>query len=99
MADPLYIVTFPDPQHRDVVTVRVREVGDSPLGPMFVRIAGFQFATGRIIDPTSAALESRYEGTKALHLNRMSLLSVEEVSDVELSISEAPNVVQFRPND
>jgi hypothetical protein len=98
MADSLYRVTFPDPMTRQMVTLRVREVSDSGLGPLFVRLSDFVFENPRstIINPNDEALASRYTDTRALHVNRMSLIQVEEVSDAVVELSEAPNVVPFK---
>ena len=100
MADPLYVVTFPDPVTKRMVTLKVREIGDSGLGPMFARLSGFVFQdSGKIINPNNDGLSRRYQDTKAIHVNRMALAQVEEVAGEPVELSEMPNVVQFHPPD
>ena len=98
MADPLYLVTFPDSRLGRIVTVKVREISDSGLGIMFVRLSGFVLQQdGTIINPEIDALAQRFEETRAFHVNRMSIVSIEEVSDVVVApLVDMPNVVQFK---
>jgi len=98
MADPVYTVTYQDPATRETVVLRVREVSDSPLGPMFVRLAGFQFAArGLVVDPKEEALARQFQDVRARHLNRMQIVSIDEVSTEGLQLQDVPpNVVVLR---
>lgn len=86
MPEPLYLVTFPDTRSGCHVTVRVREIGDSGLGVMFARLSGFVFDThGLLVDPQQELLRQRFGDTRAFHVNRMSIISVEEISDTTVA--------------
>jgi hypothetical protein len=101
MADSLYRVTFSDPVTRQMVTLRLHEISDSGLGPLFVRLGRFVFdQDSGIINPINEQLAKRYEETKALHVNRMAISQIEELSGAEeVKLSEVPNVVPFTPPD
>lgn len=94
---PLYLVTFLDSRLGRHVTLRVREIVDSGLGIMFVRLSNFVLADpgSRVVDPQVEELAARFGDTRALHVNRMSIISVEEVSDVGISPLAPLNVVPF----
>lgn len=98
MADPVYTVTYQDPATRETAVLRVREVSDSPLGPMFVRLAGFHFAArGLVVDPKEEALARQFQDVRARHLNRMQIVSIDEVSPEGLQLQDVPpNVVVLR---
>ena len=98
MSDALYVVTWHDPAARETVSLRVREVADSPLGPMFVRLSGFQFgSSGLIVDPKEEALGRQFKDVRARHLNRMQIVSIDEISTENLHLVDTPpNVVVLR---
>ena len=99
MSDHVYRVTFADPLTKKMVTIQVREISDSGLGPFHVRLSGFVFKPkGRLIDPVEETLRNRFQDTRALHVSRMSLGLIEEVGDSqEVKLTEFPNVVPFTP--
>lgn len=99
MAESLYEVTFIQPGEGPI-TLQVREISDSALGPMFVRISGFVFNHGLLVNPKLEAAERRFAKTRSLHLNRMAIHAVEEIEGAAISLTDpGPNVVQFRPPD
>jgi hypothetical protein len=73
-----YAVTFRT-EAGEPVTLRVKEVTDSALGPSFLCLSDFVFDSGRIVDPKQEALQRRFEGTRRLHLNVFHIQSIEEV--------------------
>jgi hypothetical protein len=73
-------VTFRTPDEGQLSTLKVREVGDSDLGPGFVCISGFVFDTGSVLlNPTEDALARRYENVRRLHLNVFAIQSIAEI--------------------
>lgn len=99
MPESLYLVTIPDTRLGRHVVLRVREISDSALGVMFVRLAGFVFdAAGPIVNPVLEAERERFADTRVLHVNRMSIISIEEVSDASApQLTDTPeNVLTFK---
>ncbi len=60
------------------MTLKVREVGDSDLGPGFICLSDFVFHTGALLLPHEEALQRRYATTRRLHLNVFSIQSIAE---------------------
>lgn len=78
--DTVFTVTFRTPEEGNVTTLKVRQVGDSDLGPGFVCLSEFVFDTGLLVlNPSEEALARRYENVRRLHLNVFSILSIAEV--------------------
>jgi len=97
MAESLYEVTFVQPGEGPV-TLRVREIADSGLGPTFVKLAKFDFGHGLIINPKQENAAKRYEKTQALHVSRFAIVTVEEIEGPEVVLKEmGSNVVMLRP--
>ena len=75
-----YVVTHRDPTSGKAVSLKVKKVEDSELGPTFVAVSEFLFESASpIIDPGLEELKKRYEGTKKLHLSLYNIVSIEEV--------------------
>ena len=83
MTKTYYQVTFRNaekPLKEGPTTVKVKEVSDSSLGLGFVCLKDFVFEeSSLIVDPTLEGIRTRYENTKALHLNIHNIVSIEEV--------------------
>jgi hypothetical protein len=97
-----YVVTWRDLPKEGVVTMRVRTIEDSDLGPTFIAISDFVFEhDGLIIDPNAAALEARYADTRRLHLSIYNVLAIEEVGrrNKGLELKDRSNVVLLTPTD
>lgn len=83
--DTFFIITYRDPAKladKDIVTLKVKTIGDSDLGLGFIRISDFIFdspGTSLIVDPTADQLKHRFENTKSLHISLYNILSIEEV--------------------
>jgi hypothetical protein len=92
-----YVVTHRDPTSGKPVSLRVRKVEDSELGPTFVALSDFLFeSSSPIIDPALEDLKKRYENTRKLHLSLYHIVSIEEVgrSNPGLDLSpERSNVI------
>ena len=91
-----YVVTHRDPAGGKTVSLKVRKVEDSELGPTFVALSDFLFESASpIIDPTLEDLKKRYENTKKLHLSLYNIVSIEEVGrrNPGLDLSERSNVI------
>jgi hypothetical protein len=98
---PHYVVTWRDARTNDIVSVRARKVGDSPLGLVFVSISDFVWETrSAIVNPTEDALARRFEHTKALHLSVHAIVSIEEVGPDHGGLTfeaDRSKVVPFSP--
>ena len=100
--DAHYVITFHDPEQGGIVTLRAREVGDSPLGLSFLRIAGFVFDEGGpLVNPREEALRSRLQDVRSLHVSIHRVLSITEVGARHEGLSfdhDRSNLVAF-PTD
>lgn len=101
-----YVVTWreaprdtKDPKDQ-VVTLKVRSIAPSDLGPTFIALSDFDLdQDGPIIDPGLDGLRVRYADTKRLHVSIYSVLSVEEVGrrNRGLDLGDRTNLVPLHP--
>lgn len=103
MSDPetCFVVSFQDAREGRVVSLRVRTIEDSVLGPAFVCLSDFVFQDGgTLIDPVEEAMSRRYGKTRRLHLQLWSISSIEEVGMGHgglTSTHDRSNLVVFPP--
>ena len=102
MTDTHYVIAMHDAELDEILTVRAREVSDSPLGLSFLRIADFVFdSSSPIVNPKEDALRQRLENVRSLHVSIHRVLSISEVGDSHTGLSFAndrSNLVAF-PSD
>ncbi len=81
--DKHFIVTFRDEDHPTAdkkVTIRVNELGESYLGPNFVKLTGIVFHTNQMILEMSDRLSrNRFKDTEAIHILATDIIRVEEI--------------------
>ena len=86
----LYLVTYRNPEKKEEnITVRVRSIHDSDLGPTFITLSDFVFQTSsKLLNPQDEYAKKRFQKTKKLHLSIYNIISVEEIGD-DLGLSLA----------
>lgn len=81
--DKHFIITFRDEDHPGNdkrVTLRVSSIGESYLGPSFVKLSGFIFHTNQMVmEMSDKVARSRYKNTEAIHILSTDIIKVEEV--------------------
>ncbi|RME18577.1 MAG: DUF1820 family protein [Bdellovibrio sp.] len=78
--ESFYRIYYRDPKTGKNTELKAREIGDSPLGLSFVRIADFLFDESSIVlKPAEEQLKKQLEGVKSLHLSIYSIISIEEM--------------------
>lgn len=93
-------MVYRDPAGGKTVTLRVRKIEDSDLGPTFVALSDFVFDTGNlIIDPEEEDLKKKLAETRRLHLSIYSVLSIEERGGRGLGIRQDRSNLVFLPPD
>ena len=98
----LYVVTYRNPEKQEEnITIRVRKINDSNLGPTFIALSDFVFHTAsKLLNPQDEYAKKRFQKTQKLHLSIYHIVSVEEVGD-EISLSLASkegDVLFFDPD-
>jgi hypothetical protein len=77
------VVTYRDPEGNPkegaVSTIKVRTVADSELGPSFICLSDFVWASSRLANPAEDALKARFADTRRLHLSVFMILSIAEL--------------------
>ena len=77
-----FVITYRDPTAEKTTSLRVKTIGDSPLGLSFVRVSDFVFDTSSlVVKPDEEALRKRLENVKSLHLSIYTIFSIEEVGE------------------
>jgi len=98
----LYVVTYRNPEKQEEnITIRVRQINDSELGPTFIALSGFVFHTSsKLLNPQDEYAKKRFQKTKKIHLSIYHIISVEEVGDdIALSLaSKDGDVLIFDPD-
>jgi hypothetical protein len=95
-----FVVTWRDPAEGKVHHLRVRQVTDSSLGLGFVCLSGFVFErSGVLVDPAEEALRVRLDGVDRLHVNLMSVLTIEERGDVDLTLADRSKILVLPGRD
>ena len=85
--ESLFVIHYRDPQEGDIVSLKAKEIYDSPLGLSFVKVAGFVFENNSlVVKPSEEHLKKRLENVKSLHLSLYSIISIEEIG------AEPPNL-------
>lgn len=83
----LFQVHYTDFHTEKTVTVKVREIQDSPLGYTFIQLADFVFDTNSVvIKPSEEQQKKNLENTKSLHICVHNILAIEELSDVSAAL-------------
>ena len=87
---------------KKVMTLNVKNIDDSSLGPGFVKISDFIFSTpSSIVDPGEEKIRLRFEKVKAFHLSIYSIISVDEIGEENLGLkltADKSNLFTFPRN-
>lgn len=95
-----FVVTYRDPSSSEIVELKARNINDSPLGITFISISEFVFDVGgKLVNPTLESLASRFENVRTLHLPIYNVLSIEEVGEKTLELSQDRSNLVVLPRD
>lgn len=75
-----FVVTYRDPAQDKIISLKIKNIGDSSLGLSFVRVSDFIFETeSLVVKPEEEAQKKRFEDVKSLHLSIYTIISIEEI--------------------
>ncbi|MBL6975721.1 MAG: DUF1820 family protein [Deltaproteobacteria bacterium] len=93
-----YLLTYRDPEEDRIISLKVRRVEDSSLGPTFIAISDFVFDDSSvIIDPNVESRRRRLADTRKLHISLYHVISIAEVGrrNRGLDLSDRANLVML----
>ena len=95
----LFLIHYRDPKEGETFSLKARKILDSTLGLSFVCISDFVFDTGSlVVRPSEEQLQKRLENVKSLHLSIYSIISIEELSEKNMSFQEDKSKLLVLPS-
>ena len=98
----IFVVTYRSPDKKDEnISIRVRKVEDSVLGPAFIALSDFIFQRkSALINPQDEYAKKRFQSTKTLHISIYNIISIEEKGEEHpgLQLADRGKLLQFDPN-